>query len=268
MNPVGKESWAGKAFVVTGGASGIGLAVVHQLLDRSATVHLIDRAKSLPESLKERENGNIYFYGSVDISLRRSVTEVFKQIHERDAHISGLVNSAGTSPSSGGILDTDETYEANMSVNVGGTWNVSTEVLKAIQAQRRDDEEYAWKPRVSGRCSIVNLGSTASYHGYPTMGAYVASKHAVLGLTRTWALDFAPFGVRVNLVAPGITRTPLCAEQFGDGDRGDMSRAMLAKIPLKRLAEPEETADAIMFLLGDGSSFITGQTISVSGGFP
>lgn len=90
----------------------------------------------------------------------------------------------------------------------------------------------------------------------------------MLGLTRTWALDFAPYGVRVNLVAPGGTRTPLSAAQFNDGERGDMSREVYNFIPMKRFAEPEELADAIVYLLSDDASYVTGLILKVNGGWP
>lgn len=131
-----------------------------------------------------------------------------------------------------------------------------------------DLEPYSWTPGVSGNCSIVNIGSSASYHGFQTLGAYTASKHAVLGLTRTWALDFARHGIRVNLVAPGGTKTPLSAAQFNDAERGDMSRDVYPLIPMKRFAEPEEMADAIVYLLSDEASYITGQILKVNGGWP
>jgi NAD(P)-dependent dehydrogenase (short-subunit alcohol dehydrogenase family) len=119
-----------------------------------------------------------------------------------------------------------------------------------------------------GGISIVNIGSSASYYGFPTLGAYTASKHAVLGLTRTWALDFAPHGIRVNLLAPGGTRTPLSKAQFDDQERGDMSRDVYRLIPMKRFGEPEEIANSILYLLSDQSSYVTGQILKVNGGWP
>lgn len=96
----------------------------------------------------------------------------------------------------------------------------------------------------------------------------MASKHAVLGLTRTWAFDLAAHGIRVNMVAPRGVRTRLSQAQFDDAERGDMSRRVYPLIPLKRFGEPEELAYAIVFLLSDQSSYITGQILKVSGGWP
>jgi NAD(P)-dependent dehydrogenase (short-subunit alcohol dehydrogenase family) len=119
------------------------------------------------------------------------------------------------------------------------------------------------------RASIVNIGSSASLCAWPTLTAYTASKHAVLGLTRSWSMDWAHKGVRVNLVAPGGTDTPLARAQLADTEgRGQALTEGLVMIPLGRLGLPEEQADACVFLLDDGSSYITGQVIPVNGGFP
>ncbi|KAH8772059.1 short chain alcohol dehydrogenase [Hyaloscypha sp. PMI_1271] len=269
------HSLANRAYVVSGGFSGIGLATVHKLLQRSATVHVVDRADSPPPSLIQARNitpmGKVHFYPSTDVSSRPSVQKSFKSILELTPKISGLVNSAGICPSSGGILEDDETFQCTIAVNLIGTWNVATELLRHIQKtspSSLSSEPFTWTPSSSGICSIVNVGSSASYYGFQTLGAYTASKHAVLGLTRTWALDFAPYGVRVNLVAPGGTRTPLSAAQFNDGERGDMSREVYNFIPMKRFAEPEELADAIVYLLSDDASYVTGQILKVNGGWP
>jgi len=265
-----QKSWSDKTFVVTGGCSGIGLATVQQLLEHSSTVHVIDRQSELPKALLELQAKRLHFYPGTDVSSRQEVAATFKKIFATSPVIDGLVNSAGVSPASGELLDTDETFHSNISINLVGTWNVSSEILKRFQDEKKthpDFQPYRSKAGVSGSCSIVNIGSTASVQGYSAMGAYVASKHAVLGLTRSWAIDFAQFGVRVNLVAPGITRTPLQA-QFDSPSRGDVVNETLKKIPLARLAEPFEVANTIVFLLGDESSFTTGQALCVSGGYP
>lgn len=267
------RSLASRAYVVTGAASGIGLATVHKLLARSATVHILDRAGSFPDSLeaatKQNTQGIVFRYPSVDVSSRASVSQTFQTILSRTPQIDGLVNSAGVCPSSGGILENDETFRRTMDVNVTGTWNVATELLRhIIRHSDKGSSAWDWKRGHSGACSIVNIGSSASYYGFQTLGAYVASKHAVLGLTRTWALDFARFGVRVNLVAPGGVDTPLSKAQFDDAERGDMSREVYPLIPMKRFAAPEELADAILFLLGDEASYITGEILKVNGGWP
>ena len=155
-----------------------------------------------------------------------------------------------------------------MAVNVIGTWNITTAFLEMVNKESPDVGRSGTPPS-GARASIVNIGSSASLCAWPTPTAYTASKHAVLGLTRSWSLDWAHKGIRVNLVAPGGTDTPLARAQLSDPEgRGEALTAGLAMIPLGRLGRPEEQADTIMFLLGDGSSYITGQVIPVNGGFP
>ncbi|KAH8749011.1 short chain alcohol dehydrogenase [Diaporthe sp. PMI_573] len=260
--------FAGKSYVITGGFSGIGLSTVTKLLERSATVHILDRADSAPSSFLDHEAqspGKLYTYPSIDITSRESVAAAFVEIFQRSPEIHGLINSAGVCPYSGGLLEDDQTFDTTVAVNLQGTWNVTAQLLRHIE--KASSEFKGWVPG-DGGVSIVNLGSTASYIGLATMNAYCASKHAVLGLTRSWAKTYAALGVRVNLVAPGGTQTPLAQQQFGGGERGEVARDVYPLIPMKRFGEPEELADSILFLLSDQSSYITGQILKVNGGWP
>jgi len=252
--------FANRAFIVTGGSSGIGLSTAHKLLKLSATVHVIDKATAAPSDLQSKHS---HFYGGVDVSSREEVSKCFTSILQRTPDIYGLVNCAGICPNSGGYIESDEVYKATMNVNVDGTWYMSTEFLRYIESRHKCEP-------VEGIASIVNIGSSASIKGFSTLAAYCASKHAVLGLTRTWAMDFASRGVRVNLVAPGGTDTPLARAQVeAAGTRGEMSaKNGAALIPLARFGRPDELADAILFLLSDQSSYITGQVLPVNGGYP
>ncbi|PVH71500.1 NAD(P)-binding protein [Cadophora sp. DSE1049] len=221
-------SLASKAYIVTGGFSGIGLATVNKLLQRSATIHAVGGADSPPSSLTcadlatTSSLGKVYFYPSIDVSSRAPVQSAFKSILRLSPNISGLVNSAGICPFRGGILEDDDTFHKIIAVNLTGTWDGATELHM--------------------QCS---------------------------GLTRTWALDFARYGIKVNLVAPGGTRSPLSAAQFDRAERGDMSRQVYPLIPMKRFAEPEELlVDTIIHSLSDESSYITGRNLNVNGGWP
>ncbi|KAJ4990942.1 short chain dehydrogenase [Stagonosporopsis vannaccii] len=247
--------------ILTGSASSIhhriGLAIVRQLRASSATVHALDLAPAPPKDLPSQY---VHCYGSVDVTSRPDVSTTIQSIVTKAPEIHGLVNCAGVSPRPSDLIESDEAFKFTMGVNCTGTWNTTTEYMRHVLAQERS---VATKPTFS----IVNIGSFASLRGYASFASYVASKHAVLGLTRSWALDYAPFGVRVNLVAPGATNTPLMKAQTDDtGARGDAARAATAAIPLRRFGEPEEIATAVEFLLGDGSSYITGQVLAVNGG--
>jgi NAD(P)-dependent dehydrogenase (short-subunit alcohol dehydrogenase family) len=249
--------FAGKAIIVTGGFSGIGWATVRRLLDLSAVVHAVDWAAAAPTDIPQ---GEVYFYPSVDVSSRAAVTAAFQTIFQRSPDVYGLVNCAGISPASTGLINDDKYFEHVMGVNCTGTWNTGTEFLRYVQTRHEG-------PSPLPGTSIVNIGSTASLRGYATYAPYVCSKHAVLGLTRAWALDFAAMGVRVNLVAPGGTRTPMFERQMADaGGKAETAALATAGIPMKRIGESPEIAEAIVFLLGGGASFITGQVIPVNGG--
>lgn len=200
--------------------------------------------------------------------------------------LDGLVNSAGVG-SWEGKIGADTMYQRTMDINVTGTWNMSTEAMRRMSIQ--DDIEVPGvipgAVRSVGQGSIVNVGSGASRRGVPGMAAYTASKHAVLGLTRSWARDFPK--LRVNLVAPGkcshtrllrdkplthlgATDTPLAEAIVAGAPQDDPSvavgKAQVGLIPKGRMAYATDVADAIIFLLSDWSSFITGQCLPVNGG--
>lgn len=265
-------SLAGKAYIVTGAGSGIGLETVRKLVGASAVVHAVDIA-SAPSAQSDEfrtwanQNAKVYFH-TADVSSRTDVAKLYEKVLAISPRIDGLVNSAGVCPGGDGYFQTDETYDLTMRVNVTGTWNVTTALLAYLNKESPNTGRDGSAPATT-RASIVNIGSSASFCPWPTLAAYTASKHAVLGLTRSWSHDWAHKGVRVNMVAPGGTDTPLAQAQLSDaGGRGEALTAGLALIPLGRLGRPDEQADAIIFLLGDNSSYITGQALPVNGGFP
>lgn len=263
-------SLEGKTYIVTGAGSGIGLETVRKLVNASAIIHAVDIKPDPPEEYNTwtQQKALVHFHGSVDISSRAAVTKLYDDILAISPRIDGLVNAAGVCPGGDGYLQTDETYEVTMRVNVTGTWIVTTALLKILNAESRNSGRDG-SIVTNTRASVVNIGSSASLCAWPTLAAYTASKHAVLGLTRSWSHDWAHKGVRVNMVAPGGTDTPLSRAQLSDMEgRGKALTAGLALIPLGRLGRPDEQADAILFLLGESSSYITGQVLPVNGGYP
>ncbi|KAJ9149089.1 hypothetical protein NKR23_g4643 [Pleurostoma richardsiae] len=248
-------SLLGKVFVVTGGASGIGLATVRKLLQSSATVHSIDKSDRV--LTEDSQGGTLWSYPSVDVSSRASVTQTFKQIGKRNPKLDGLVNCAGIVKQHPSSVDSDDAFKQVWNVNLSGTWNATTDFIRIVEAGK------AASSKEAADVSIVNVGSMASFRGIPGIPGYVASKHAVLGLTRAWAQEWGPLGVRVNLVGPGMVKTPMTE---GDGNR-DVEEVSTFPTVLKPFAEPEEIADIILFLLGDSSSYITGQAIQANGGW-
>ncbi|KAE8364281.1 hypothetical protein BDV27DRAFT_172482 [Aspergillus caelatus] len=251
----------GRAYVVTGGSSGMGLAVVKKLLGLSATVHAIDKASEMP-TISSANPDRLHFHPSIDVSSHEKVTQTFESIIKQSPVINGLVNCAGIilPPN---ILEPAENFNKVMAVNVGGTWNVGTTYLRYVLERHPDTMRNRKGGSVpEGIGSLVNIGSTASLFGSPGIASYCASKHAVLGLTRTWAKDFGDKGVRVNCVAPGGTDTPLLK-----GVPPGFVDSYVKNVPLRRLARPEEIASTVAFLLSEDSSYINGQVIPVDGGF-
>jgi NAD(P)-dependent dehydrogenase (short-subunit alcohol dehydrogenase family) len=160
------------------------------------------------------------------------------------------VNNAGTEGETGPITEvTAKNYTAVFDTNVLGVLLSMKHELRVMQPQ--------------GSGSIINLSSTVGHRGAPNVPVYVASKHAVEGLTKAAALEAAPFGVRVNAVAPGPIDTDMLARLTGSAER---KAGFVAGVPFKRAGKPDEIADAIVFLASEKASFITGQIVDVNGG--
>ncbi|KAL4939236.1 hypothetical protein BDV06DRAFT_225207 [Aspergillus oleicola] len=253
-------AFSNKVYLVTGGNSGIGLAITKQLLDNQAYVYVLDLPRNPSPELKAITNDRTH-YVSGDVRDRAASRQLVSTIVATHARLDGLVNNAGICPLEGKLPD-DSLFDNIIDINVKGTWNLGVPALHQMQTQ-------SWGG------SIVNIGSTSSLVGVARLPGYTASKHAVLGLTRAWAQDFAGNNIRVNCVAPGGTdtqmaRSPLqtvMGPRFGVDKTDDELLALVAKsIPMGRIAGPEEIANIVCFLLSDLASYITGQAIHASGG--
>lgn len=247
---------SGKTFVVTGAASGIGRAIVKKLLDLSATVHAIDKADTISDDRNSK--GELHTHSSVDVSSRQEVEKAFNSIFSTSPKLDGLVNCAGIVRQHASTPDNDDLFRQVWEVNMGGTWNVSTQFAKSFEAK---EGAQASDKKAGAGVSIVNIGSMASVRAFPGIPGYVASKHAVLGLTRAWAQEWGPVGVRVNLIAPGIVKTSMTTAQGANEDLPVFPTA------LRPYAEPEEISTVAVFLLSGESSYITGQVLEVNGGW-
>ncbi|KAF7540489.1 hypothetical protein G7054_g1356 [Neopestalotiopsis clavispora] len=245
-------SLAGRAYVVTGAASGIGKATVQALLARSATVHALDLSDNIP--VHDGMPGQQFNYPKIDISSRVAVKSTMDSIAKHHHPLAGLANCAGILRASGADEQSDKDFDLMWKVNVLGTWNTNTEFYQCVKNST---------PPTNVNPSIVNIGSMASVRGLPHMAGYCASKHAVLGLTRSLAQDWGSDGFRVNCIAPGAVRTPMIA---GDWSAGDVSAAYNGAFA--KYCEPEDISATILFLIHDSSSPITGQLIEVNGGWP
>jgi NAD(P)-dependent dehydrogenase (short-subunit alcohol dehydrogenase family) len=163
------------------------------------------------------------------------------------------VNNAGVLGVEAPFVDyPEDVWHRVLAVNLTGVWLC---MRREIRAMLR-----------SGRGSIVNTSSVVGAVGFTSIGAYVAAKHGVLGLTRAAALEYAEQGLRVNAVLPGFTETPMVERAEGSAD-SEMRRILAGLHPVQRLAQPSEIAEAIVWLCSDAASFVTGHAMAVDGGY-
>jgi len=243
----------GKVVLVTGGARGIGAATALCCAQEGATVVTCDlnETKGADTIAKIAAVGGSAKFVPADISDDASVQQLFSVIHSTYGRLDGAVNNAGIGVPLTSTPDVSMSdFDKLMRVNLRGTFLCLREELRLMREQKRG--------------SVVNISSVAGLDGINNSIVYNASKHAVVGMTKCAAMDMGPHGVRVNSIAPGATNTEM-GEEYFKKIPGALE-VILKKIPMQRVANPSETAEAICWLLSDRSSFVTGQTIAVDGG--
>lgn len=240
----------GKVAVVTGGTRGIGYAVVKKYLENGAKVILFgsreETVNKALTSLKEENNSWEVSGYYPNLMNAEEVEETINKIKEQYGRIDILVNNAGVSDSTKIDDYTAEQFSKIMQLNVNAIFNAVMPTSKIMKEQ-------------GGGC-ILNTSSMVSICGQPSGVAYPASKSAVNGLTWSLARELGPSNIRVNAVAPGITKTDMVAalpEQ--------MIQPLINAIPLRRVGEPEDIANAFLFLASDMASYVTGEILSVDG---
>jgi 3-hydroxybutyrate dehydrogenase len=247
----------GKHAVVTGAGRGIGLAIARALAAQGATLSLVGRDAARLEAARVALGAG-HTAHAIDITDETAVRAGFAAIVAAHGCVDMLVNNAGQAASAPFAKMTLALLQQMLQVNVIGTFLCTREVLPAMIAAR------------TGR--IINIASTAGLVGYGYVSAYVAAKHAVVGLTRSLALETAKSGVTVNALCPGYTETDIVADAIANiatktGKSETDARATLtASNPQGRLVQPEEVANAAVWLCLPGSEAITGQAIPIAGG--
>lgn len=239
-----------KVAVVTGGSRGIGFATVEALLAEGATVVLCasrqETADKAIAAIKEKNPD-----APVDAILPKledfqQVKEALDAVAEKYGHIDVLVNNAGVSDSTKLGDYTEEKFENIMDLNVKGVFNCSKVAADWMAKQ--------------GSGAIVNISSMVSRYGQPSGVAYPVSKFAVNGMTLSMARELGPLGIRVNAVAPGITETDMMKAV-----PKKLVEPLIAQVPLRRLGQPEDIANAVVFLASEKASYISGVVLSVDG---
>ncbi|QRV14138.1 SDR family NAD(P)-dependent oxidoreductase [Haloterrigena salifodinae] len=247
----------GKTAVVTGGGSGIGRASAKRFADEGANVVVADiDAETGRETVDLIEDaGSNATFVDVDVSDLESVERMVDVALDAYGSLDFAHNNAGILTGFADVADIDaDDWDALLEVNLKGIWTCLKAEL-AVMAER-------------GGGAIVNTASESGLVGMGGLASYSASKHGVVGLTKTVALEYATRGVRVNAIAPGPTNTNIQSRMSGDGDPSSMEfdTSAMIDVPMDRIAEPEEMAGAVAFLCSDDASYITGHTLPVDGG--
>lgn len=246
----------GKSAVVTGGGSGIGRAIAVLFAAEGARIAVVDRdeagARATVDAIATA--GGAAEAHVCDVGEAASVEATARTILAMGRGIDILVTAAGFSCGGTVLTTAVEDWDAVFRTNVGGTWLWARAVIPAMQAH--------------GGGAIVTLASQLALAGGRGNSAYIAAKGAVLSLTRTMALDFAPDRIRVNAIAPGAVETPMLARSFARHTEPQMVRdASRRRHALERFGTPREIAEAALYLASDGAAFTTGATLVVDGGW-
>jgi 3-oxoacyl-[acyl-carrier protein] reductase len=240
---------AGKVALVTGAAQGIGRAIALLLAQNGAEIVVSDiNLVRAEETAKEIEGtGQRAMAMKVDVANSAEVERMVQTILERFGHIDILVNNAGIARDKLILRMTEEDWDAVLNVNLKGTFNCTKAVVRHMSKQR------------SGK--IVSIASVVGEMGNAGQANYSASKAGVIGFTKTIAREFAQRGINVNAIAPGYIET-LMTDVLPEKTKEELKRL----IPMDRLGRPEDVAEAVLFLVSEASSYITGEVLNVNGG--
>ena len=240
---------AGKVALVTGAAQGIGKAVALLLAQNGADIVVSDiNLEKAEETAKEVQTlGRKALAIKVDVAKLDDVEKMVGAIWARFGQVDILVNNAGIARDKLILRMTEEDWDAVLNINLKGTFNCTKAVVRHMSKQR------------SGK--IVNIASVVGEMGNAGQGNYAASKAGVIGFTKTIAREFAQRGINVNAIAPGYIETPM-TDALPDKAKEELKRL----IPMDRLGKPEDVAEAVLFLVSEASSYITGQVLNVNGG--
>ncbi|MDX6400453.1 MAG: hypothetical protein QOF27_1059 [Gaiellaceae bacterium] len=244
---------SGRIAFVTGGAQGIGRAIVEQFLGEGARVVLVDIDQvAAAETVSALGSKDCLLSLRCDVTSEREVQDAVATTIERFGGLDILINNAGMNAYGDATTMTEGDWNRLFDVDLKASWLCAKHALPALGA--------------SGRGSIVNIASIHALMTIKGFFPYAAAKSAILGLTRSLALDYGTSNVRANAVCPGYVRTRLVQEWFDLQDDPGVEARVIEQQPLGRIGEPAEVASLVAFLASDESSYMTGAVISIDGG--
>jgi NAD(P)-dependent dehydrogenase (short-subunit alcohol dehydrogenase family) len=250
-------SFEGQVALVTGAASGLGLATAKAFAASGASVVLADwnekEVRAAAQGLADKGHKTTLTI-RCDVSNDAEVEAMVKQTVAKFGRLDAAYNNAGVQNVLAETADSPrEDYDRIMAINLRGVWSCMKFELQQMREQ--------------GSGAIVNCSSLGGLIGGAQRGTYHAAKHGVIGFTKSAALEYATRGIRVNDVCPGMIQTPMSDKMIAEG-QGEELNAMLEKfVPMKRMGRAEEIADAVLWLCSSAASYVTGQSISVDGGY-
>ncbi len=243
--------------LITGGATGIGLATAKRFAEEGAKVVIASRNESVGQQAVAaiEQSGGVAVFIKTDVCKEAQVEALIKKTVDRFGKIDAAFNNSGTEGTMSPLADDDEqNYQHIFDVNVKGLWLCMKHQLRHMQK--------------NGAGAIVNNASVAGLVGFPGLGLYTASKHAVLGLTKSAALENSTLGIRVNAVSPALIETDMAERILAThSEAREQTIAAFKSIhPIGRFGKPEEIAAAVTWLCSDDASFVLGQSLTVDGG--
>ena len=248
------KSFQGKVALITGGSSGIGRATAVAFAREGARVVVASRrVKESEETIKlVKGAGSEGLFVKTDVSKEAEVKAMVEKTIKAYGRLDYAFNNAGIEQLPTPLAEqTEETFNQIMNINVKGVWlSMKYEIPQILE---------------NGGGAIVNMSSGGGLVGVPGFPIYVASKHAVIGLTKSVALEYAKPGIRINAVAPGVIETDMFERAVKDNEQ--VREYLMTMHPIGRSGKPEEIANAVVWLCSDGASFVTGHTLVVDGGF-
>lgn len=238
--------------LVTGAAMGIGLACAEAFAKAGYMTVLVDIKEPSEQARKLVEEG----FGAVayrcDVSDTLAVKEMIEWVVGKYGRLDAAHNNAGIQTPQRPMAEiTDEEFDRTVAVDLKGVWNcMRYEIIQMLK---------------QGSGAIVNTSSQGGVTGFPGQAAYIACKHAIIGLTRTAAIDYAVKGIRINAVCPGVIRTPMAEDLIRRNP--ELETELVRDIPAGRLGKPEEIANAVLWLCSPQASFVDGHALLVDGAF-